>query len=147
MSQFARPVLDITRTNWLTYLGGTTDLYDQINKEIRNDSEYVETILDPNTAIYVVKISSVVDPESSAGHIFRYAFRKDQADADQIDFVIQLRQGYVSEGAPGTLIKATTHTDVAGDGWIAGSVTLSGGEADSITNYTDLFFRMTGNTP
>jgi hypothetical protein len=142
MSQHARPVVDITRTNWADSLGGTTNLAGQISEEIANDSEYIETGLAPANAVYVAKLSSVTDPQSSAGHVLRYRFRKNADAGDAQDLTVELRQGYVSEGTPGTLIKAVTHTAIAGTGWTAGSVTLSGAEADAITNYTALFLRV-----
>jgi hypothetical protein len=147
MSQHARPVVDITRTNWADPLGGTTNLAGQISEEIANDSEYIETGLAPTNAVYVAKLSSVTDPQASTGHVLRYHFRKNADAGDQIDFTVQLRQGYVNESSQGTLIKQVAHTNAAGTGWIAGSVTLSGPEADSIGDYTGLFLRVLANTP
>jgi hypothetical protein len=142
MSQHARPVVDITRTNWADPLGGTTHLAGQISEENANDTEYIETGLAPTNAVYVAKLSFVTDPQVSTGHILRYHFRKNADAGDAQDLTVELRQGYVSEGTPGTLIKAVTHTAIAGTGWTAGSVTLSGAEADSITNYNELYLRV-----
>jgi hypothetical protein len=57
---------------------------------------------------------------------------------------VQLRQGYVSEGMPGTQIHQEVHNDIA-ETWADGSFTLSGGEADTITDYTSLYLRFVYN--
>lgn len=149
MSQKARPAVDITRVGWTDHLGGTVDIKEQIREEVANDSEYIETGLDPANAVYVAKLSSVTDPQVSTGHILRYRFRKNADAGDQVDFTVQLRQDYVNESSPGTLIKEVVHADITGtgSGWVAGSVTLSAGEADSIGNYASLFLRLVANTP
>lgn len=39
-----------------------------------------------------------------------------------------------------------THTNIS-SGWTAGSYTLSGAEADAITDYTNLYIRFLANKP
>jgi len=146
MAQFGRPSTDTTRDNWEEDDGGTTDIWDQIDEASRDDADFIRTGLTPTADVYVTKLTTLEDPLSSTGHIVRYAYGKSAAGGDQIDQVVQLRQGYVSEGTPGTLIAAQTHTDVAAFP-VAGTFTLSGGEADSITDYTSLYIRITGNKP
>jgi hypothetical protein len=147
MSQHARPLVDITRTNWADLTGGIVNIAGQISEEIPNDSEYIETGLDPSNAVYVAKLSSVTDPQVSTGHILRYHFRKNADAGDPVDCTVQLRQDYVNESSQGTLIKQVAHTNVGGTAWIAGSVTLAGAEADAITSYQGLFLRVVANTP
>ena len=144
MAQFGRPSTDTTRDNWEEDDGTTTDIWDQIDEVVRDDADYIRTQLTPTTDVYVTKLTTLEDPVSSANHVVRYAYGKSTAGGDQIDIVVQLRQGYTNEGAMGTLIAAQTHTDVA-VAWVAGTFTLSGAEADSITDYTDLYIRITGN--
>ena len=59
---------------------------------------------------------------------------------------MELRQGYVNEGTPGTLIKTTTTTDLPTT-WTTYPVTLLEAEAANITDYTDLFLRFVANQP
>jgi len=57
---------------------------------------------------------------------------------------VQLRQGYVNEGTPGTLIAEWTHTNIP-SAWTGQAQTLSGGQADAITDYANLFLRFVSN--
>lgn len=144
MAQFARPDADITDGNWIKSTGGNTDLYTMIDETPFDDADYIESGLAPSTNAVAVRLSDVVDPVSSADHVVRYRYGKDAAAGAQIDVVVQLRMGYTGEGGMGTLIHAETHTNVAA-GFTAGSFTLSGAEADAITDYTDLQIRITAN--
>ena len=83
-------------------------------------------------------LSTVTDPAVSTGHIFRtnsgkYDGRFDcdegQVGGRAMDLVITLRQG-------GADIASATFTDIGGMG--TKTHTLTSGEADSITDYSDL---------
>jgi hypothetical protein len=146
MPQFARPTTDTTRDNWFTAADGTTNIFQEIDESIASDADYIKTQLTPTNDVFVTKLSAVADPVSSANHTVRYRYRKESTGGEQINLTVELRQGYTNEGAPGTLIAtAGTHTDIGGGSWTAGTYTLSGGEADSITNYADLYLRFVGN--
>lgn len=150
MAQFGRPSTDTTRDNWEEDDGTTTTIFDQIDEASSDDADFIRTVLTPTSDVYVTKLAcspTCEDPLSSTGHTVRYRYRKDADSGDQIDLTVQLRQGYTNEGAQGTLIASATHTNIAGTGWTAGSITLSGAEADSITDYTDLYLRFVGNKP
>lgn len=144
MAQFARPSTDTTRDNWEEDDGTTTDIFDQIDEAAADDADYIRTGLAPTSDVYVTKLTTVTDPVSSSGHTVRYRYGKDAGSGAQIDIIVQLRQGYTNEGAQGTLIAAQTHADV-GAGPLAGSIVLSGAEADSITDYSDLYLRFVAN--
>jgi hypothetical protein len=146
MSQFARPSQDTTRVNWEEDDGTTVTIYDQINGSTPDDLTYIRTGLAPAGSAYVAKLSPVVDPVSSASHVVAYRFRKDATGGDVVNLQVQLRQGYVSEGTLGTLIASKTETDITGVDWADGTFTLSGAEADSITDYTALFLRFVATT-
>jgi hypothetical protein len=145
MAQFGRPSTDTTRESWEEDDGTTTDIFDQIDESSFDDADYVRSALAPTNDVYVTKLTTLEDPVSSSNHVVRYRYRKDAAGGAQIDLTVQLRQGYTNEGSPGTLIAtAGTHTNIS-DTITAGSYTLSGGEADSITDYTDLYLRFVAN--
>lgn len=145
MSQFARPSADTTRDNWFDEADGTTTIYTHIDETVSDDGDYIKTQLTPTSDVFVTKLTTVEDPLSSVNHIVRFRYRKDAAGGDTINLVTELRQGYVNEGSPGTLIASQTNNDIGGAAWIAGTFTLSGGEADAITNYADLYLRFVGN--
>jgi len=144
MAQFGRPSTDTTRDSWEEDDGTTTNIFDQIDETASDDADYIRTVQVPTNDVYVTKLTSVTDPLQSTGHIVRYRYGKDVSAGAQIDITVQLRQGYTNEGAQGTLIHSEVHTNV-GVFPIAGSFTLSGGEADTITDYTDLYLRIVGN--
>ena len=144
MAQFGRPSTDTTREAWEEDDGTTASIFDQIDEAIADDGDYIRSAQVPTSDVYCTKLTSVTDPLQSTGHIVRYRYGKDIAAGAQIDITVQLRQGYVDEGTQGTLIHSEVHTNV-GVFPIAGSFTLSGGEADSITNYADLFLRIVAN--
>jgi len=147
MAQFARPEADTLIGNWADDGEGTSDIYTAIDEEVADDNDYIASPVSPSDEPYVCKLSAVDDPQSSSGHTVRYRYRKDQADGDQIDLTVELREGYVDEGTPGTLIHQEVHTDISGSDWTSGSFTLDGEDADSITDYSDLYLRFVANKP
>lgn len=146
MPQFARPSADTTRDNWFDEAAGTASIFSHIDESVADDNDYVKTQLTPTLDVYVTKLSSVTDPVSSANHIVRFRYRKESTGGERIDLTVELRQGYVNEGTPGTLIATVASlTDITGAAWTAASYTLAGAEADAITNYGDLYLRFVGN--
>ena len=109
-----------------------------------DDADYIQSALAPSNAAYVTKLTSVEDPQSSSGHVVRYRYQKNAAGGAQIDLTVELRQGYVSEGSPGTLIAQWVHTDIP-SAWTGQAQTLSGAQADSISDYGSLFLRFVSN--
>jgi len=147
MAQFGRPSVDTLRDNWETEVGGTTNIWAQIDEVSFDDGDYIRTVLTPTSDVYVTKLTSVEDPLSSTGHIVRFRAAKSAAGGDQIDLTVQLRQGYVNEGSPGTLIATVATLTNISETFSTSTYTLSGAEADSITNYADLYLRFVGNKP
>jgi hypothetical protein len=144
MPQYGRPSADTLNEGWTEDDGTNTTLFDQIDEASADDADYVQSALAPSNDPYVFKPSGVEDPQSSTGHIVRYRYGKSAAGGAQIDITVQLRQGYVSEASPGTLIAQWTHTNVS-ESWTTAAQTLSAGEANSITDYTDLYIRIVAN--
>jgi len=119
-------------------------MYLEIDEVTQDNVDFIKSPSAPTSDVYVTKLTTLEDPVLSTGHIVRYAYQKDAAGGAQIDLTVQLRQDYVNEGTPGTLIHSEVHTNIP-NGWTAGSFTLSGGEADAITDYTNLFLRFVAN--
>jgi len=145
MAQFGRPSTDTTLDTWVEDDDTATAIFDQIDEVSSDDADYIKTELTPTNAVYVTKLTALEDPISSANHIVRFRYRKEATGGDIIGLVTELRQGYVSEGSQGTLIATQTNADISGAAWVAGTFTLSGAEADAITDYTDLYLRFVGN--
>ena len=139
-TQFARPNSDVSKGGWTDTAGGDSDgvLYDEINESVRNDSNYASsssiTLLNP-TDTWTAGLSSVIDPQTSSNHIVSYVYRKSGSGGATIDITTRLMQG-------GTEIASWTHSDV-GSSFTLAQQTLTGVQADSITNYSDLRLEFT----
>lgn len=143
MPQFGRPSADTLRDNWEEDDGTTTAIFDQVDESVIDDADYIRTVLVPTNDVYVTKLTTLEDPISSINHILRVRYRKSTTGGAQIDLTYQLRQAYTNEGALGTLIAQSVLTNI--DAITTGALTLSGAEADSITDYTNLYVRLVAN--
>lgn len=147
MPQFGRPSADTNNPgNWTPTPSSPNTLYDKIDETSADDSDYISSPTAPSSAVYVTKLSSVEDPQSSTGHIIRWRRQKSASGGAQIDLTVQLRQGYTNEGSQGTLITSRSDTDIPAS-WTTASYTLTQSEADSITDYTNLYLRFVANQP
>jgi hypothetical protein len=141
VTQFARPSTDVVNESWEEDDGTTIAIFDQIDEETRDDTDFIQSALAPSNDVYTTKASPVTDPQQSAGHTFRCTYGKDSAGGSRIDCLIELRQAYVSEGNQGTLIATMLNAQDVGVFPQLLVYTLSASEADAITDYTDLYFR------
>lgn len=143
MAQFAVAIADIVDGNWLNQAASATDIYLSIVPDTPgsigagDDTDFAESEANPSSSPYSFDLATIEDPASSSGHIIRWRRGKDAAGGGQIDLIVQLRMGFISEGTPGTQITSQTDNDLS-DTIATTSYTLSGGEADSITDYGDL---------
>src|SRR3990167_5351662 len=144
MAQFGRPSTDTTLGSYTDQGGGSTSIFGTIDEVVADDGDFIQSPLAPANAAYVTKLTSVEDPQSSTGHVVRYRYQKNASGGAQINLTVELRQGYVSEGSLGTLIAQWVHTDIPST-WTGQAQTLSGAQADAITNYADLFLRFVSN--
>jgi hypothetical protein len=144
MSQFARPDADLTNEGFVNQAASGANLYLSLDEVTADDADYAVSAVAPTSDVYACSLSTIEDPVSSTGHVVRYRYRKSAAAGAAIDMTVQLRQGYVSEGTQGTLIHSVTHTDIS-DTAVSNNFTLSGAEADTITNYADLALRFVFN--
>lgn len=126
--QYARPTSDQSDGNWLNEAGSNTDLYASLDESSPNDSDYIISGEHPANNACKVRLSSVSDPLTSSGHIVRYRYYK--RNSSRVDLVVRLKQG-------GTTIASWTHTDISATPVLA-EQTLSGAEADAITDYSIL---------
>jgi hypothetical protein len=131
MAQFARPDSDVALNGW------SDPSWSVIDESAVDDGDFTQSALAPSNATLQVGLSDVEDPQSSSGHIVRYRYQKDAAGGAQINLTVALMQG-------GTSIASWSHTDIA-NGWVTQAQTLSGAQADSITNYANLRLHFTAN--
>jgi hypothetical protein len=134
--QFGRPASDIALGNYVPTPASPTTGFDKLDEVTPSDADYVSSPSSPSGEVYEFKFSSMVDPVSSANHNVNYRLRKDVAAGAQINAVVELRQG------AGLLIKQWTHNDLS-NVWTTFNQTLLAGEADLITDYTDLRLKIT----
>jgi hypothetical protein len=145
MAQFARPSTDTYNADgWTDEVDGTA-IYASIDETSPNDSDYIQSALAPTSDVYVTKLTTIEDPVSSSGHTVRIRHAKNAAGGATVNLTVQLRQGYVNEGTPGTLIATVMNAVALGDALSTTTYNLSGGEADAITNYADLYLRYLAN--
>ena len=131
MPQYARPDADVALNGW------SNPSFSVIDEAIADDGDFTQSPLAPSNALLEVGLSNVEDPQSSSGHVVRYRYQKDAAGGAQIDLTVRLMQGAVQ-------IAIWSHTNI-GNGFTTAAQTLSGAEADAITDYNDLRLRFTAN--
>jgi hypothetical protein len=135
-TQTARPATDVT--DWPTAEPAVAVGQDQaarIGETTRDDATYLETSANPSGEVGEWKFPALVDPISSSGHVVRYVLSS-AGGATSSSVAVALRQG------SGTTIASWTETSVPASPTLY-EHTLSGAEADAITNYADLRLRVT----
>lgn len=130
MAQFARPEADITRTAWDEDDGTTTDIWDQIDESAFDDADYIKSATPPGANEYETRLSDVTDPVSSSSHVMRWRRRKTPSAGAQINLTVRLLVGT-------TQITSQADTNIP-TSFTTTTYTLSGAEADAITDYTDI---------
>lgn len=126
--QFARPSTDVSDGAWLATTG--SDLYAMLDETAADDADLIYTFTSASEC--EVKFGSIPDPAVSTDHIVRYRLKGDGTSG----ITVALRQGSSTE------ITSWTH-DPAPSSWTTYEQTLTGGQADSITDYADLRLRFT----
>jgi hypothetical protein len=133
MAQTGLPIADDVRTGWVDHADGTTNLFQKIDETQAgfSDADYVKSPTPPGTNEYEAGLTaSLVDPVSSTNHIMRWRRRAPVASGATINLTVRLLQAttQITSQADNSLPSSFTNT----------SYTLSGAEADSITDYTVL---------
>ena len=138
MAQTAAPASDVTDGSW-TASGGGTVLFAAIDEAVASDSDFILSpdLAPGNSDECEIALGPITDPASSSGHSLAYRYRAQ--GTDPIDLVVSLYCGAI-------LIASQTHTSV-GASFVDGTLTLSGAEADAITDYSDLRIRFNAVCP
>lgn len=139
--EYQRPISDIATGSWTV-----VPLWSKVNEVTIDDSNLItsETLVAPgNTSNADLRLTARGDPLSSTGQIISVRAK--------VTFTLGLNGGIRGElrqgsGVTSALI-ATLTTDALTTSFVTYTYTLSGAEADSITDYGDLFLRLYGNFP
>jgi hypothetical protein len=127
VAQFARPDGNVTQTS---FTGG----FAEIDEATPSDADFAYGA--NNTAAELeVSLGDVTDPQSGAGHTFRYRIAKTDdgvvdGGGNAVTVTVRLMQGTTEIAAD----SAQTATGT----WTQYELTLTSGQADAITNYADL---------
>ena len=133
MTQFGRPTSDITN-DFAT--GGFADL-DEVSA---SDSDFANTADNTTGQLEVALTSSLADPEVSTGHVVRVRLAK--ADTGVPPSTTGNTQNMTVTLYQGATLIATVRSSAAVGAWAQTDYTLTAGEANSITDYTDLRVRI-----
>lgn len=144
MAQFGRPSTDTVNEAYTDQLGGSTNIFGKIDEVTLDDADFIQSAAGPSNDVYVTKLTTLEDPASSTGHIVRIRRSKSAAGGAVVALTVELRQGYINEGTPGSLI-ATVLNSTIDENWTTTTYTLTTAETDSITNYADLYLRFVSN--
>jgi hypothetical protein len=120
--RYARPDADVSDGDWLPSTPG--DLYAMLDEETASDTDYIYT---ETASTCVIRLSDVADPGTSTGHVIR--FKVPSGFTPQGSLRVVLKQGAteIAEAHNGTVTAGTLY-----------EYTLTGTQADAITDYTDL---------
>lgn len=137
MAQFARPDNDDIIGNYIDELGGNTNIFQSIDESSFDDSDYVNSgTVGAGVEDYNAGASVITDPVSSVNHTVRWRYRKDQSGGRAIEAILQIRQA-------GVIIVTRNFLDIS-TLFTQDTYTFSAAEADSITDYSNLNFRLIG---
>jgi len=130
-AQFGRPSSNVTQS-------GFTNGFAQIDEVTASDADFAYGSNGGGNTLEV-GLSSVTDPQVSSGHTIRYRVAKVDggvlsSSGNSVTATVSLYQG-------GTPIASDTDRTVNAT-WTEYSFTLSAGQANSITNYSDLRIRI-----
>jgi hypothetical protein len=120
-AQIARPIADLSNTGWSPSTGA--DLYPMVGETVRDDGTYI--LATAVGALCELDLADLADPAVSTGHLPTLVLSAPGGGG----ITVRLRQGTTTI-ATWTYHPGASPTEV--------TPTLSGAEADSITDYTAL---------
>lgn len=124
MAQFGRPSSNVTS-------GWTISDYTRIDEAVVDDGDFIRS----TTGTYECGLSAITDPSSAADHSFFFRARMNIPYLTAPTLAVSLYEG-------ATLIKATPPYDMSlYTSFTDFSIALSAGEANSITDYSNLRLR------
>lgn len=117
---------------WTNELGNNTNLYDSINESSSSDADFISSpVLIGDHETCRMKLASAVDPSCNGGHIITLRFKERFETGYITNLIVRLLQG-------DTTIAQKEYSDI-GATITEDSFALNPSEADSITDYTNLY--------
>jgi hypothetical protein len=126
------PTTDITTSTW-TVTGGTGTFSSALDETVADDGDFVTSPNNPVSAVFETRFQTLTDPGVDTGHSFDYRIRSNAATSSSV--TVGLYQNT-------TLIASETRTSVPAS-FTTYTMTLSSGQAATITDYTNLRLRFT----
>lgn len=134
VSQFARPDGDVSAGTWTT-----TTLFSKVDDDPADDADFISSVSAPVNTICELSLSDVDDPFASTGHILRVRRKKTAESTNQMDMRYRILQGATQ------IASWADDTNISETAFAAAERTLTGAEADAITNYADLRVEIRAN--
>ncbi len=137
MAQFARPVSTVSAGLWEPQ-GGPSSLWECLDEVSPSDTDYIEALNGENTTCEL-GITSLSDPGGSS---------------TGADYHLRVRMQGTGSGGPeririalfeGATQRATSGSFTSRASWTTQTYTLTAGEADSISDFTDLRIKLTSS--
>lgn len=129
MAQFARPTSTDLAGDFFAV--GAATIHEATDEVVTNDSDYA-TVQEDGNEIFTIKLGPLTDPSSNSNHTLTVRFTDDNG---AVTWTFSLLEGVV--------LKAQWTDFVASPSTFQNAVyTLSGVEADAITDYTNLYVRV-----
>jgi hypothetical protein len=134
--QYARPNADISLGGWTDQDDGTTNIYQSIDEVTPSDLDYIKSSVNPTSDVVVIGLESKPAPIVDTGHVLRYRYRKEGSGTVNINVALM-------EGS--SVIASWQHDDIGAI--TTAEQTLTELQAGSITDYSNLRFRVTASEP
>ena len=131
MTQYGRPESDVSTGGW-----ATAPLYAKIDEETANDADEISAETRFSNQTFEVGLAAVDDPGASGDHVVRVRGKFWTSGSRTATLDVVLRQGSTTIGS--------WNTGNLGTGYATYAFTLSGSEADAITDYGALALQVTG---
>lgn len=135
-AQHLAPSADSVDGTWTDNAAGTA-LAAAIDETSFSDADYIQSVDSPSAAGCRVKLATGTDPSLSTGHVIHWRIRKSSAD-QTVNMTVKLYQGGGNSLGAGTLIATRDRNNIT-TSFATFDETLTGTEADAITDYADLY--------
>jgi hypothetical protein len=136
-TQIIRPIATTFAGNW-TPVGAAT-LHEAVDEETASFTDHIVSDDDPTDSPVALRLEPLPEPATlGTGDITVHVQYDREGGAATANVVLELRQGYVNEGSPGTLLGTDSDpdvTDAAVDGTFvvdSQDITFSGGQASDL---------------
>lgn len=147
--QTAFPIEDTFVGDYFDQDDGVTDIFNSINEAVHDPDDFISGPRPPAGEMYICKMEPLNDPGNHNAHQAFFGLQKPAGITDRYDAVIEWREGVIDENNLGTLIGTVSFADLGTSPNIVG-ISLTSGEAATITDYTDqylVFYQQTFSEP